>query len=563
MVAAFSYVRFSHPDQAKGDSLRRQTDRAAEYCKRRGWTLDHKLSLRDLGVSAFKGKNAAVGNFRTFLDGIKSGHVPPGSVLLVESFDRISRQGIDEGYDLIKGILKAGVKIITLSPEREFDIEATRGLTKGALEIQLILERAAEESEMKSKRVGTAWDRKRNEAADRVVTRKLPGWIVYDEAAAKLVLDPIKAVTVRRIFELARDGHGVGAIAKRLNAEGVPVMGRKEFKGRTVVWNETVVYYVLKSRATFGEFQPCKGRGSTRKPARPPVLNYFPAVITADLYHAVWAVIKARSTVGRGRRGSHINLFAGLLVDARDGGTLTYKHLAGKPSALVPVGAKQGRGTPWTSFPLAPFEEAVLGELAEIKPRDVFPRDGTANEIDALEGRLAEIDTLSATWKAKMDNPAIVDVVAEKLAELNGQRKALVAELEAARQEAADPADDAWGRFRSLAALLKNSPNDDTKTAVRTALRRAVEKVYCVFTGSGRIRLAGVRVQFRGTDRHRDYVIAYEPGRSNHHIKRAGQARHVSAAWTDGPNELDLRNPKDAVKVERLLRALDFGDRQQ
>jgi DNA invertase Pin-like site-specific DNA recombinase len=556
MVAAFSYVRFSHPDQAKGDSLRRQTERAADYCKRRGWTLDDKLTLRDLGVSAFKGKNAAVGNFRTFLDGIKSGHVPPGSVLLVESFDRISRQGIDEGYDLIKGILKAGVRIVTLSPEREFDTEATRGLTKGALEIQLILERAAEESEMKSRRVGSAWGRKRDEAAERIVTRKLPGWVLYDEAAGKLTLDPAKAATVRRLFKLARDGHGVGAIAKKLNAGGVPVMGRTVFKGRPVVWNETVVWHVLKSRATFGEFQPCKGRGSARKPAGPPIPSYFPPVITADEYHAVQATIKARSTVGRGRRGRHINLFAGLLVDARDGGTLTYKNLPGKPSTLIPVGAKQGRGTPWTSFPAAAFEGAILQELIEVKPRDVFPKDTSANKADALEGRLAEVDKLIATWKTKMDDPRLVDVVAEKLAELGGERKALVADLEAARQEAADPAVDAWGRFRSLAALLKSDPSDDTRVAVRTALRRAIEGVHCVFTGNGRIRLAGIRVQFRGTDRHRDYVVAYSPGRSNHHVKREGQLSHRSAAWTDGPDALDLRRPADAAKVERLLRSL-------
>ena len=131
MSTAYSYIRFSHPDQAKGDSLRRQDERAKDFCRRKGWTLDENLTLHDLGVSAFRGKNAAVGNFRGFLEGIKTGKVAAGSVLIVESFDRISRQGIDEGYDLIKSILKSGIRIVTLSPEREFDREATRGLTKG------------------------------------------------------------------------------------------------------------------------------------------------------------------------------------------------------------------------------------------------------------------------------------------------------------------------------------------------------------------------------------------------------------------------------------------------
>jgi DNA invertase Pin-like site-specific DNA recombinase len=134
--------------------------------------------LRDLGVSAFRGSNAAVGNFRTFLDAVKSGRVREGSVLVVESFDRISRQGIDEGYDLIKGILKAGVRIVTLSPEREFDRDATKSLSRGALEIQLILERAAEESETKSKRVGQARarDRERARRGEVVTSACRPGW---------------------------------------------------------------------------------------------------------------------------------------------------------------------------------------------------------------------------------------------------------------------------------------------------------------------------------------------------------------------------------------------------
>src|SRR5262245_20911458 len=109
-TVAFSYVRFSTPEQAKGDSLRRQTEKAEQYCQRRGWTLDTSLTLHDLGVSAFHGKNALVGNLGEFLKAVQRGTVLPGSVLIVESFDRISRQGIDEGYDFIKSILKKDVR---------------------------------------------------------------------------------------------------------------------------------------------------------------------------------------------------------------------------------------------------------------------------------------------------------------------------------------------------------------------------------------------------------------------------------------------------------------------
>lgn len=55
---AYSYIRFSSPDQAAGDSLRRQTEKAQNYCEQNGLTLDERFTLRDLGVSAFHGRNA-------------------------------------------------------------------------------------------------------------------------------------------------------------------------------------------------------------------------------------------------------------------------------------------------------------------------------------------------------------------------------------------------------------------------------------------------------------------------------------------------------------------------
>src|SRR5437016_5712371 len=221
-TVAFSYVRFSSRKQEQGDSRRRQTDLAEAYCQRRGWTLSQK-SYQDLGVSAFRGKNALVGNLGEFLKAVQSEAVPPGSVLIVESLDRISRQGIDEGYDVVKRILKAGIRLVTLAPEREFDASATKSLSKGALEIQLILERAAEESERKSERITAAWAARRKKARrgeDVVVAGPLPSWI--EKKGSKLHLIPERAAVVRRIFNLAASGYGRSRIVQTLKAEGVP-----------------------------------------------------------------------------------------------------------------------------------------------------------------------------------------------------------------------------------------------------------------------------------------------------------------------------------------------------
>ena len=57
MAKAYSYLRFSTLEQMSGDSFRRQTAAAEEYAMKHGLELDTSLTFRDLGVSAFRGRN--------------------------------------------------------------------------------------------------------------------------------------------------------------------------------------------------------------------------------------------------------------------------------------------------------------------------------------------------------------------------------------------------------------------------------------------------------------------------------------------------------------------------
>lgn len=61
---------------------------AAEWAAKRGVELDD--SLRDIGVSAYKGRNRDVGALGTFIRMVEDGTVRPGSFLLVESLDRLA-----------------------------------------------------------------------------------------------------------------------------------------------------------------------------------------------------------------------------------------------------------------------------------------------------------------------------------------------------------------------------------------------------------------------------------------------------------------------------------------
>jgi DNA invertase Pin-like site-specific DNA recombinase len=560
-IVAYSYVRFSSKKQADGDSLRRQTEPAEAYCKRKGWILDTGLNLRDLGVSAFRGDNALVGNLRNFLDAVKRGTVTAGSVLIVESIDRISRQGIDEGYDLIKGILKKGIRLVTLSPEREFGADAVKSLSKGSLEIQLILERAAEESERKSERVRAAWHSKREAArcgqnqpprkkdgrVTRGITDCLPAWV--EEQGGKLHPVPERVAVVKKIFLLAAAGYGISRIVKRLDKEGVPPFGQSDH------WTTSYVGVILRDRRVLGEYQP---RDRHHKPDGEAIAGYFPAAVGVDEWRAARAGAAERKRK-LGRIGEFVNVFAGLLTDARSGKSYmvqTRNDEGGRRRVLIPFASTQGK-TRCEAFPLETFTDAVLSCLRELDPHEVLNGGDGPDETLTLSGQLAEVETELSGMLAFMEREGFSPTLGQRVKVLEARKAVLGEELEGARHRARHPAYESWGEMRTLLDVLKNAPDqEDIRTRLRSALRRLVESIVLLVVPRGRDRLCAAQVHFAG-GKHRDYLVYHRSARGN----RWGKATVPGGWWARSfaaAEGLDLRQPADAKKVEGFLQHLDL-----
>src|SRR5262245_11437986 len=115
---AYSYLRFSTPEQGHGDSRRRQTLLAERYATKHGLVLDRALRMSDEGGSAYQSKNGRHGALCKFLQSMDGGLVEPGSFLLVESLDRISRANPWDAMPIFQQIINAGVSIVTLQDER-------------------------------------------------------------------------------------------------------------------------------------------------------------------------------------------------------------------------------------------------------------------------------------------------------------------------------------------------------------------------------------------------------------------------------------------------------------
>src|SRR5262245_16301026 len=117
MPVAYSYQRYSSPKQVKGDSIRRQTE-AREYwlAAHKGVRLDTALSMTDAGRSGFRRKDWDTYALARFVEHIKSGRVEPGSYLLVENLDRLSREDAGEATELFLSIVNKGVVVVQLLP---------------------------------------------------------------------------------------------------------------------------------------------------------------------------------------------------------------------------------------------------------------------------------------------------------------------------------------------------------------------------------------------------------------------------------------------------------------
>ena len=378
----YSYTRFSTPEQQEGDSLRRQTEGAQRWMRRKNeererdglapLVFDERLRLEDLGVSAFRGGNT-VGDkgLGGFLTACREGLIPVGSYLVVESLDRVSRMTPRRVSRLLDDIVEAGVIIATLSDAQEYDIHRLDNDPTALLIALMVSWRAHEESKIKGERLSEAWADKRKRVrsgADKRLTRKGPSWL-EPKGDGWTERQP-HADTVRRIYRMTLDGMGENLIAKRFNEEEVPIMGR----GR--MWHRSTISKVLRSPATIGTLIPGRMDYSGGKRCRrleDPIPNAFPAVISKADWEAVRALKdgKAPAVRGRGAKAKLANLFAGLARCPECGATMTRVMKGGGPKGgkpkLVCVQAKAGAADHgYRSVTLSDLQNAVEAKWQEL-----------------------------------------------------------------------------------------------------------------------------------------------------------------------------------------------------
>jgi DNA invertase Pin-like site-specific DNA recombinase len=555
---AHLYARISDEVQRKGTGIERQTTaNTQEFCKHFGFALGKKIYIDD-GVSAWKGLNATPEHeLGKFLADANRGLIHKGDCLLIENYDRLSRQDVWAAMSLVNDLRQLHIHVGRLDRQKilRYDSKDIGDFFEAAVEFS----RGNSESNIKSERIGKAWILNREKARGKgePPPGKLPYWIRRVDGKSLLV--PERLAVIRYIFRLACSGYGTTLMARKLVETGHPPFGDSG------EWTPCYLRKILTGREVLGEFKAYSGGKQVGDVFICPQL----AIVTADEWYEAQKCIADREKK-RGKQGRHINVFAGLMWNAYDHDAYyvatTTENKKGEKKhqrVLKNIDGAEGR-TVCRSFPFATFEAAILSHLREVDPHEIFNGKVKPDETKVLAGKLAV---------AESEFKVAVDLANEHpLSKIAGTR-AIVAEsrveelkhqLREARRKALHPLSEVWGECQSLIDTINmaSDPNE-MRLRLQTKLRDIVGGIWLLVVARGRTRLCAAQVWFKrddgDQDKHRDYLIAHIPPKANSRARTDGGWWSRSLADVAKLGLLDLRKRHHSQRLEKLLTVVDLS----
>lgn len=464
MKTAYSYVRFSTPEQEMGDSERRQIALAKSYCTKNGLCLS-ETAFADRGVSAFHGKHRENGE----LGGRLLKHVQTGEVLLIEDCDRWSREDLLDALTRLREEVRRGIEVVFLRT----GVRVTKDNFSDPAILYpnffgAVLGNA--ENRKRAERIKASWEARKNAAAGGKAVRmnRLPCWLGWDETTTKPVPNSAKAAIIRRIFGLACAGDGILAICRKL-ADTPPISTSK----KNPCWNPTSLRHILSDKAVCGYFTQTE----------PPIPGVWPVVIDETTYWRAQAALGFSKRQTRPAR-SEANLFTGLAKCGCCGEHNLIAHVsnrAGSRARLVCDGAGKGRSNcGFAGAPLDLIEKSFFSFLADaelIRPL-LTGKSSSPCKLDELQRELEEAEKKTA----KIAELILGDDEAPKLLydrlkleEARGKQLRSAIDAETMRLKAEAPALETYA---SLRETLADKSNDKThRPQLRRALAALLDKI--------------------------------------------------------------------------------------
>jgi len=483
----YSYTRFSDPRQATGSSSERQAEYAARWAAERGLKLDSSLTLRDEGLSAYHQKHVTQGALGAFLRAVDEGRIPSGSVLIVEGLDRLSRAEPIQAQAQLAQVINAGITVVTASDGREYNRAQLKAQPMDLVYSLLVMIRAHEESDTKSKRVKAAIRRQIEgwiAGTNRTIIRNGtdPAWLRLNGGKWEFI--PERVAAVREVVRLYGIGYGGIQIVRELTERGLSFASGPP--------RASQIYRTVRLRSLVGE------RTFVLDGQEYTIPGYYPAILTeAEFAHLQLCVSNRPRQVGKGTIPAIVTgigvLYCGYCGNPMTGQTMY--HRAKTDGTLNPghrrmlcVGYTHGSGCVGdATCSVVPLENAILDFCSDQMNLTALTSGGDVRP--ALMDRLntlrvkrldleKQIDRVTSALLASEGDTPLAFV--RRARELEEQMQAVDVEIQqaefelpAAGQPQPSDAVDAWISARDGAKAL----NYDDRMKVRELVIQTFSRI--------------------------------------------------------------------------------------
>ncbi len=542
------YRRFSSDEQEQGDSLTRQSRACEQFVQARRWTVTGTLT--DKGKSAFKGEHllpdAELGQFAAQ---VERGEIPPGTILLAERLDRLSRRPVEEAMAWIHGMTSRGVQIALADSGEVFTANPSLGTFLGTA---IRAAQNHEESAKKSKQMVSAklklWalaERKQGEWTN--LAGRVPLWLERNAKCDGWIENEERIKIVNDIFEWSADGIGAVTIAKRLNELDIEPWGVWRKKPG---WGRTAIRQLINNPAVEGDFVPETGMFLGK------VLHgFYPRIVDADLVARARAAEKARKhTKGERAKSGYSNLFAGLTFCGKCGNTAFLSSSTNKKGVKYTYIRCQisgeGRCEERGYFAYEAFEETALDICLDLALDDRFFQ--VTGELREAQIRKAELEKVIGDKRSRRkrimsnfdeDDQDALDMARDLKTEIDGLTEELqetVASIERASGKVG-----AVEHLRRVNDIREAAKSDDPLVSqqARAKLRQAFSAI-----------INSVRIE-RTNDGEKVFVIAFLSGVLGVRIDTQGQVIDVASHALGKPLWQHLPADQQAL-AEPLIRRI-------
>jgi len=416
---ALIYARFSTPTQEKGDSLDRQLGDCRDFCKKHHLTVVDEIA--DMGRSAYKGDHLSIGNLGKLTQRIMSGEIERGTTIVVEKWDRLSRQPPRVVQRWIEDVCDKGIRIAIRSPERWIDLAYLDSENNLIALMDMLMSSHASNifSKNLSDRINSSWGTKRKKAREQgtPLTSMLPAWLKLNKETGKIEPIPERVALLERIFHATAEGISAWNLANLFNGEGIEPWSspRKQRAAKVRGWNNTYIRSIVLSPAIEGDHHLTKKIGNSTTKTGEVLIGFFPRVISADLVERARSTVQKRGHTSNGRFAPYArNLFAQIAKCDECGSNmiLTGRGLNHeKESYLQCDAAKRRKGCSNRScFNYEVLEKAILDQMLHIALDDRFFQSDNqrlSDLADQVALRQKEFNDANALRKGYQDLAAL------------------------------------------------------------------------------------------------------------------------------------------------------------